>query len=236
MEKNGVTEHNEVADEERSTGNESGGYSSSSYVAPSPSESRALLWKLDLRIIPLIGALYLCSFLDRVNIGNARLAGLTTDLNISPNAYNAALSIFFAGYVLFEVPSNMILKVVGPSKWIPIVMLSWGTVMACMAACKNSAGLLASRFFLGITEAGLFPGIIFYLSLWYTLFFSCSTLAGAFGGVLAYGIMQMDGVGGLHGWQWIFIIEAIPTLLLAFAAYALLPDFPENSKCKSCEH
>lgn len=99
MEKNGVTEHNEVADEERSTGNESGGYSSSSYVAPSPSESRALLWKLDLRIIPLIGALYLCSFLDRVNIGNARLAGLTTDLNISPNAYNAALSIFFAGYV-----------------------------------------------------------------------------------------------------------------------------------------
>ncbi|EIE80286.1 hypothetical protein RO3G_04991 [Rhizopus delemar RA 99-880] len=216
MEKNGVTEHNEVADEERSTGNESGGYSSSSYVAPSPSESRALLWKLDLRIIPLIGALYLCSFLDRVNIGNARLAGLTTDLNISPNAYNAALSIFFAGYVLFEVPSNMILKVVGPSKWIPIVMLSWG-----------------------ITEAGLFPGIIFYLSLWYTrgeqatrvaLFFSCSTLAGAFGGVLAYGIMQMDGVGGLHGWQWIFIIEAIPTLLLAFAAYALLPDFPENSK------
>ncbi|KAG1057285.1 hypothetical protein G6F43_000860 [Rhizopus delemar] len=239
MEKNGVTEHNEVADEERSTGNESGGYSSSSYVAPSPSESRALLWKLDLRIIPLIGALYLCSFLDRVNIGNARLAGLTTDLNISPNAYNAALSIFFAGYVLFEVPSNMILKVVGPSKWIPIVMLSWGTVMACMAACKNSAGLLASRFFLGITEAGLFPGIIFYLSLWYTrgeqatrvaLFFSCSTLAGAFGGVLAYGIMQMDGVGGLHGWQWIFIIEAIPTLLLAFAAYALLPDFPENSK------
>lgn len=118
MEKNGVIEHNEVADEERSTGNESREYSSSSsYVAPSPSESRALLWKLDLRIIPLIGALYLCSFLDRVNIGNARLAGLTTDLNISPDVYNAALSIFFAGYVchysfLFQCLSKCIIGLV----------------------------------------------------------------------------------------------------------------------------
>ncbi|KAI9008886.1 major facilitator superfamily domain-containing protein [Phycomyces nitens] len=133
----------------------------------------------------------------------------------------------------------MMLKKIGPSKWIPIVMISWGIVMACMAALENTAGLLASRFFLGITEAGLFPGVIFYLTLWYTrqeqatrvaFFFACSTLAGAFGGVLAYGIMQMDGIRNMHGWQWIFLIEAIPTLLLAIASYFALPDFPENSK------
>ncbi|KAK4516656.1 uncharacterized protein ATC70_011633 [Mucor velutinosus] len=209
------------------------------FVPPTAEELKAVMWKLDLRIIPFLGLLYLCSFLDRVNIGNAKLAGITKDLSISATDYNIALSIFFIGYIIFEVPSNMILKWIGPSKWIPIVMISWGTVMASMAACHNTAGLLASRFFLGITEAGLFPGVIFYLTLWYkrseqatrvAFFFSCSTLAGAFGGVLAYGIMQMDGLGGLHGWQWIFIIEAIPTLLLSVAAYYFLPDFPENSK------
>ncbi|KAI8366978.1 major facilitator superfamily domain-containing protein [Choanephora cucurbitarum] len=209
------------------------------FVPPTAEELKQVIRKLDLRIIPFLGLLYLCSFLDRVNIGNAKLAGIVTDLHISPTDYNLALSIFFVGYIIFEVPSNMILKKIGPSKWIPIVMISWGTVMAAMAACKNTAGLLASRFFLGITEAGLFPGVIFYLTLWYTrgeqatrvaLFFACSTLAGAFGGVLAYGIMQMDGINGLRGWQWIFIIEAIPTLVLSIAAYFFLPNFPENSK------
>ncbi|KAF7723576.1 hypothetical protein EC973_001817 [Apophysomyces ossiformis] len=207
-------------------------------MEPDSKEFRRLLWKLDLRIVPFLGILYLCSFLDRVNIGNAKLAGLAVDIGISASDYNWALSIFFIGYILFEVPSNLMLKKIGPSKWIPLVMIAWGTVMACMAAIHNTAGLLASRFFLGITEAGLFPGVIFYLSLWYTrkeqatrvaIFFSCSTLAGAFGGVLAYGIMQMNGLQGLRGWQWIFIIEAIPTLVLAFISYFALPDFPENS-------
>ncbi|CAO3685517.1 unnamed protein product [Rhizopus stolonifer] len=236
--KNDFYEHREVAEEEHTIDTESKN-DSNTCVHPSPEELKALMWKLDLRIIPFLGLLYLCSFLDRVNIGNAKLAGITTDLNISATDYNIALSIFFIGYIIFEVPCNMIMKLIGPSKWIPIVMMSWGTVMAAMAACKNTAGLLAARFFLGITEAGLFPGVIFYLSLWYTrgeqatrvaIFFSCSTLAGAFGGVLAYGIMQMDGISGLRGWQWIFIIEAIPTLLLSFAAYFFLPNFPENSK------
>ncbi|KAG1056171.1 hypothetical protein G6F46_002084 [Rhizopus delemar] len=241
LKKTDFKEHLEVVDEEFSIGKQTKEYNSSKeiFVHPSAEELRALIWKLDLRIIPFLGLLYLCSFLDRVNIGNAKLAGITTDLNMNGNEYNLALSLFFVGYIIFEVPCNMIMKLIGPSKWIPIVMISWGTVMAAMAACKNTAGLLASRFFLGITEAGLFPGVIFYLSLWYTrgeqatrvaIFFSCSTLAGAFGGVLAYGIMQMDGLSGLRGWQWIFIIEAIPTLILAFAAYMFLPDFPENSK------
>ncbi|KAI7881294.1 MFS general substrate transporter [Lichtheimia hyalospora FSU 10163] len=207
------------------------------FVPPDEKEWLKLRWKLDLRIIPYVGLLYLCSFLDRVNIGNAKVAGLQEDLGMTGSEYNLALTIFFIGYILFEVPSNLMLKKIGPSKWITIVMLAWGMVMACMAAVHNAAGLLASRFFLGITEAGLFPGVIFYLTLWYTrkeqatrlaLFFGCSTLAGAFGGVLAYGIMQMDGIRGMHGWQWIFIIEAIPTLVLACCTYFALPDFPET--------
>ncbi|CAO3613669.1 unnamed protein product [Cunninghamella blakesleeana] len=197
------------------------------------------MWKIDRRIVPWLGILYLCSFLDRVNIGNAKIAGLEADIGISDFDYNWALSIFFIGYILFEIPSNLLLKKIGPNKWIPIVMISWGVTMAAMAAIHNTAGLLASRFFLGITEAGLFPGAIYYLSLWYTrqqqasrvaIFFSCSTVAGAFGGVLAYGIMQMDGIQGLRGWQWIFIIEALPTILLSGLTYFVLPDLPHRAK------
>ncbi|KAI9490720.1 major facilitator superfamily domain-containing protein [Zychaea mexicana] len=188
------------------------------YEPLSDKEFKRLRWKLDLRIVPFCGVLYLCSFLDRSNIGNAKIAGITEDLHISEDQYNIALSIFFIGYVIFEIPSNIMLKKIGPNLWIPLVMVSF-------------AGLLATRFFLG--------GVIFYMTLWYTrreiatrisLFFGCSTLAGAFGGVLAYGIMQMDGMRGLHGWQWIFIIEAIPTLFLACITYFVLPNLPENSK------
>ncbi|KAK9680510.1 hypothetical protein K7432_015913, partial [Basidiobolus ranarum] len=203
-----------------------------------PVAEKALVRKLDKRLIPFLALLYLCSFLDRVNIGNAKLAHIDQDLALTPSEYNWSLSIFFIGYVLFEVPSNIMLKKIGPSRWIPIVMIAWAVVMMCMAAVTNAAGLLASRFFLGLAEAGLFPGVIFYLSLWYTrqeqalriaLFFGAATIAGAFGGVLAYGIIQMSGIQGLTGWQWIFIIEGIPTLVLAFVSYYYLPDFPETA-------
>ncbi|KAI9490723.1 major facilitator superfamily domain-containing protein, partial [Zychaea mexicana] len=132
----------------------------------------------------------------------------------------------------------LFLKYMGPRKWIALIMVVWGTIMAVMATVKNGDGLLASRFFLGIAEAGLFPGVIFFLSVWYprrtqtiriALFYAASTVAGAFGGVLAYGIMHMDGMRGLAGWQWIFIIEALPTLILAFVTFFYLPDYPENS-------
>ncbi|KAI9323602.1 major facilitator superfamily domain-containing protein [Dichotomocladium elegans] len=181
-------------------------------------EFKRLRWRLDLRIVPFCGLLYLCSFLDRSNIGNAKIAGITTDLNITDNEFNVALSIFFVGYIIFEIPANLMLKKIGPNLWIPLVMIA---------------------FFLGIGEAGLFPGVIFYLTLWYTrreqatriaIFFGWATVAGAFGGVLAFGIMRMDGLRGLHGWQWIFLIEALPTLILAFITFFVLPGLPETSK------
>lgn len=200
--------------------------------------------KIDWHLIPLIAVLYLCSFLDRVNIGNAKVAGIAHDINLTPSEYNWALSIFFIGYVLFEIPSNILLKLMGPRKWICIIMVLWGGIMMSMAAVKTPAGLLASRFFLGLTESGLFPGSVYLISLWYTraeqalrngLFFSTATMAGAFGGVLAYGIAQMEGVAGLHGWQWIFILEGLPTVLLTVVVYFFLPDFPSTAPFLSTE-
>ncbi|KAK5821843.1 major facilitator superfamily domain-containing protein [Linnemannia elongata] len=200
--------------------------------------------KIDWHLIPLIAVLYLCSFLDRVNIGNAKVAGIAHDINLTPSEYNWALSIFFIGYVLFEIPSNILLKLMGPRKWICIIMVLWGGIMMAMAAVKTPAGLLASRFFLGLTESGLFPGSVYLISLWYTraeqalrngLFFSTATMAGAFGGVLAYGIAQMEGVAGLHGWQWIFILEGLPTVLLTVVVYFFLPDFPSTAPFLSTE-
>ncbi|KAI9497585.1 major facilitator superfamily domain-containing protein [Zychaea mexicana] len=185
---------------------------SDNFIEPDEKELRRLMWKLDRRIIPYISLLYLCSYLDRVNIGNAKIAGLMEDIDITESQYNWALSIFFIGYVLFEVPSNLMLKVLGPRIWISIIV---------------------------IAESALYPGVLFYLSVWYTrrqqalriaLFYGSSTLAGAFGGVLAYGIMHMEGLRGLSGWQWIFIIEAIPTLLLGVLTYFVLPDYPESAR------
>ncbi|KAF9922493.1 hypothetical protein FBU30_007359 [Linnemannia zychae] len=200
--------------------------------------------KIDWHLIPLIAVLYLCSFLDRVNIGNAKVAHLDQDIKLTPAEYNWALSIFFIGYVIFEIPSNILLKKFGPRRWICIIMVLWGGIMMAMAAVQNAAGLLAARFFLGLTESGLFPGSVYLISLWYTrseqalrngLFFSTATMAGAFGGVLAYGIAQMDGVSGLHGWQWIFLLEGLPTVLLTVVVYFFLPDFPSNAPFLNAE-
>ncbi|KAF9110197.1 hypothetical protein BGX27_006663 [Mortierella sp. AM989] len=201
-------------------------------------EVRKVRWKVDKRLVPLLSLLYLCSFLDRSNIGNAKVANLEEDLNLESGAYNAALSIFFVGYILGEIPANIALKKLGPRIWVPIVMFCWGTVSICMAAVSNGTGLIVTRFLLGLAESGFAPGPVYIISLWYrrcehalrvAVFFSAATVAGAFGGLLAYGISQLDGVGGLHAWQWIFIIEGLPTIICAAVAYFLLPDFPETS-------
>ncbi|KAF9965477.1 hypothetical protein BGZ70_004784 [Mortierella alpina] len=211
----------------------------SSLIDVDPVAIKKLKAKIDRRLVPLVSMLYLCAFLDRVNIGNAKVGGLEADLQLTPSEYNWSLSIFFIGYVIFEVPSNMCLKVIGPRFWLSLVMVSWGGIMMCMAAVQSATGLLIARFFLGVAESGLFPGVVYLFSLWYTrdeqairngFFFSTATLAGAFGGALAYGIQQMDGIHGLHGWQWIFLLEGLPTVLLTSVVLWLLPDFPHNAK------
>lgn len=197
----------------------------------------ALTDQMDIRLIPMLALLYLLSFLDRGNIGNAKIEGLQEDLNMTDDQYNWCLTVFFFTYAAFEVPSNLVLKKLRPSIWLPSIMVAWGIVMTLMGIVQNYHGLLASRIFLGLTEAGLFPGVAYYLTMWYcrheiqlrqAMFFSAASIAGAFSGLLAYGIAKMDGVGGLEGWRWIFILEGIVTVLVAFASFKLLFDYPET--------
>ncbi|KAF8647123.1 hypothetical protein AX16_006955 [Volvariella volvacea WC 439] len=202
-------------------------------------ERKKVLRKMDWHILPFVSLLYLLSFLDRANIGNARIAGMGEDANLYGLRYNVIAAVFFIPYALAEVPSNIALKLIRPSRWIPSIMVAWGLVMTLMCLCHNYEGLIAARVFLGLTEAGLFPGITFYLSLWYrrrdvaariALFFSAATVAGAFGGLLAYGIEHMDGIAGLHGWQWIFCLEGIATVIVAVVAYFYMHDYPETAR------
>ena len=174
------------------------------------------------------------------NIGNAKLDGLTTDLGIGTNQslYNAALSVFFVSYALFEPGTNILLKRLRPSIFLPIIMVLWGIIMTCMGLVKNASGLIAVRFFLGLAEAGLFPGVNYYLSCWYkrsefgiraAIFFSAAAVAGSFGGLLAAAIDLMKGDGGKDGWSWIFILEGLATVLIGIASFWMVHDFPDDA-------
>ena len=193
---------------------------------------------MDMRLIPMLALLYLMSFLDRGNIGNAKIEGLQEDLGLTADQYNMCLTVFFFTYAAFEVPSNLLLKKLRPSRWLPTIMVAWGVVMTLMGIVQSYAGLLTARIFLGITEAGLFPGVAYYLTMWYTreeiqlrqaMFFSAASIAGAFSGLLAFAIAKMDGLSGLEGWRYIFILEGIATVVVAVVAYFLLYDFPETA-------
>lgn len=153
--------------------------------------------------------------------------------------YNASLSIFFVSYSLFEPLTNVLLKRLRPSVFLPIIMVLWGIVMTTMGLCHNFSGLATARFFLGVAEAGLFPGVNYYLSCWYkrsefgiraAIFFSAAAVAGSFGGLLAAAIALMKGVGGKPGWAWIFILEGLATILVGIASYWMVHDFPDDAK------
>ncbi|EIM87019.1 MFS general substrate transporter [Stereum hirsutum FP-91666 SS1] len=186
-------------------------------------EEKRLYRKLDWRLMPILSLMYLFSFLDR---GNARLDGLETQLNLINNQYNIALTI-------------LVLKKFRPSRWLPGITILWGTIMTLMGLVKTYPQLVGVRTCLGVAEAGLFPGVVYYLTLWYPrqmlqfrigLFFGAASLAGAFSGLLAFGISFMDGVGGLEAWSWIFILEGIATVLVGVLALLVLVDFPATAK------
>ncbi|KXJ87595.1 major facilitator superfamily domain-containing protein [Microdochium bolleyi] len=200
---------------------------------------KKLLRKIDLRLLPAVGVLYLLSFLDRSNVGNARIEGLLIDLSMTGEEYLTGLTLYFVGYVLFEIPCNIILKRTTPHFWLPTLTIAWGVVATLLGIVHNRDGFWAARFFLGVTESGLFPGVVYYFSMWYkrkerqyriALFFSCASLAGAFGGVLAYGIGKMAGIVWERGWRWIFLLEGIATVLVAFFAFGFIHNYPDTSK------
>ncbi|KAK7679927.1 hypothetical protein QCA50_017087 [Cerrena zonata] len=202
-------------------------------------DQKQLIKKLDFRLMPLFTILYLISFLDRGNIGAAKIEGLAEDLNLQGSEYNLCLTVFFIFYATLEIPSNILLNHVKPSALIVLAVILWGIVMTCTGLVQKYEDLLACRALLGIFEAPLFPGISFYLSVYYTkneflvreaIFFSAASIAGAFSGLLAAAITQMDGIGGLEGWRYIFILEGALTILLGILAYFVFPDFPQDAK------
>ncbi|KIY02918.1 uncharacterized protein Z520_01383 [Fonsecaea multimorphosa CBS 102226] len=202
-------------------------------------EERRIIRKIDVRLLPVLAVLYLCSYLDRSNIGNAKIAGMYEDLELYGLRYNTVVAVFFVTYALFEVPSNIMLKIVRPSIWLAILSFSWGTVMTLMGVVQSYHGMVAARFFFGLTEAGFFPAATYLLSLWYkryemqtrmALFYSAASLAGAFSGLLAFAIEKMDGVAGLAAWRWIFILEGLVPVAISFTLYWVLPDSPATAR------
>ncbi|KIK07427.1 hypothetical protein K443DRAFT_129105 [Laccaria amethystina LaAM-08-1] len=200
---------------------------------------RRLMRRIDLHVIPWLSVLYILSFMDRGSIGNAKLFHLEEDININDGKYLIALSVFFLPYAVFEPASNVILRKLKPSLWLSTMMLLWGVVMTLHGFIRNYSDLIILRFLLGITEGGLYPGIVFYISSWYkrsemgsriAIFFSSAAIAGAFSGLLAAAIDTMDGVGGRPGWSWIFIIEGLATVLASFASFWLIQDFPDTAE------
>ncbi|KAI1842384.1 hypothetical protein JX266_011425 [Neoarthrinium moseri] len=195
--------------------------------------------KVDVRLVPMLALLYLICHIDRANIGNAKIEGMVEDLGMTGVQYNTVLSIFFVPYVLLEVPSNILLKKFKrPSMFLGILTTGWGIIMTTTGLVTNFGGLMAVRVLLGIFEAGFFPAAIYLCTYWYmpkdlatriSYFYTASALSGAFSGLLAAAIAEMDGVGGYAGWRWIFILEGLVTVMIGISCFFLLIDSPALS-------
>lgn len=190
------------------------------------------MWKLESKRIDWKLTTY------RVNIGNARLYGLEEDLHLSSEQFQVTVSIFFVTYLLFEVPSNLVLKLFTPRRWVSFIVIAWGIIATLTGLVQSYGALIACRLLLGVVEAGLFPGLSVYLTFFYTkhelalrigYLFVSSAIAGALGGLLAYGIGHMDGVCGMSGWRWILIIEGIPSVILGVVTFVALPNDAESA-------
>ena len=200
--------------------------------------------KVGWRLIPFLLICYVVAYLDRVNVGFAKLQMLQ-DLKFSETVYGLGAGIFFIGYFLFEVPSNVILHRVGARVWIARIMVTWGVISAGMMFVESATSFYVMRFLLGVAEAGFFPGIILYLTYWYpaarrarmtALFMSAIALSGVIGGPLSGWIMQsFAGVNGLKGWQWLFILEGLPSILVGIVTFFYLDDSIKQAKWLTSE-
>ncbi len=193
--------------------------------------------KISLRLIPYIFVLYILAYLDRVNVGFAALE-MRRDLHLSATVYGTGAGIFFLGSSMFDLPSNLLLGRVGPRKWIARIMISWGLIATAMMFVKGAHSFYAMRFFLGVSEAGFFPGMILYLTYWYPTtkraeavarFMTATSIAGVIGAPLSAALLKLEGVLNLHGWQWLFLVEGIPTFLMGISVLFYLHDHPRDA-------
>jgi MFS transporter, ACS family, tartrate transporter len=202
-----------------------------------PEFQRRTMLKVSWRLLPLIVLCYLMAYIDRTNVSFAALT-MNQDLGLTPYWFGLGAGIFFLGYALFEVPSNMVLHRAGARVWIARIMITWGIISGLMAAATGPISFIVLRFLLGVAEAGFFPGIIFYLTYWFpaayrgraiSILYIAVPVSNAIASILSGLILEMDGTLGLKGWQWVFILEAIPAVLLAFVVLWRMTERPAHA-------
>lgn len=195
---------------------------------------KRVIRRITLRLIPFMFILYIVAYLDRINVGFAALQ-MNADLSLSPTVFGFGGGIFFVGYFLFEVPSNLILHRVGARLWIARIMISWGLIASAMMFVVGPKSFCALRFLLGLAEAGFFPGMILYLTYWFPVrylartvafFMTATPLAGVFCGPVSGALLEMHGFLGISGWQWLFLMEGLPAVILGFVVLLYLPESP----------
>ncbi|KAK4198090.1 major facilitator superfamily domain-containing protein [Triangularia verruculosa] len=215
-----------------------GSHASQAIPALDPHEEKRLLLKLDAVFVPIIMLVYLSCFLDRTNIGNVKVAGMPEDIGASDAEFSTAVSIFYATYVAFESPWAILLKKLTPRVVLTGLCVVWSLTTIFSGFITNIGGLYAARLILGACEGGLFPGLNLYLTMVYkreeqarrvSYLFVCAALSGAFGGLLAYVLLKMDGIGGYAGWRWVYIIEGIFSILIGLLIWFGLPNDPTNA-------
>ena len=188
------------------------------------------------RILPLVGLAYLCAYIDRVNVGFAA-ASMNADLGFSATVYGLGAGLFFLGYALFEIPSNLMLVRFGARRWIARIMITWGLLSAAMMFVQSPMQFYGMRFVLGVAEAGFYPGVIYYFASWFpachrsravSRFFAFSPLASIVMGAASGWLLGLEGRAGLHGWQWLFIVQGLPTIFVGLIVLRNLPDAPSH--------
>lgn len=226
-------------------------------------QQRKILWRIDTRLVLTLGFMYCVSLMDRTNLGLAAIGGMAVDLVLIDFRYSTITLVFFITYVLLQPAATVVLRRLGPRLFLPSITLLWGITMICFGFLKTWTQMVGLRIVLGIFEAGFFPGCAYLLSCWYprfelqkrnAVFYLIGSMASAFSGILAYGFLQMDGLGGgpaylgqkygptkadptapagqlppIAGWRWIFIMEGVITCAIALAGYYLVVDFPEKA-------
>ena len=198
---------------------------------------RTAIRKVSVRVLPLLFVLYIAAFLDRTNLGLASLQ-MNRDVGLSAAAYGFGAGVFFIGYGLFEVPSNVILARIGAQRWIARIAITWGVIACAMMFIRGTTSFYILRFLLGAAEAGCFPGIVYYLTQWFperqrasamSRFMVSIPLSGTIGGPLGGALLSLNGRLGLAGWQWLFLVEGLPSILLGVAVLFMLPNRPSDA-------
>lgn len=193
--------------------------------------------------MPVLFVSYVLAYIDRVNVGFAALR-MNADIGISPYVYGLGAGVFFLGYFICEIPSNLVMAKVGARRWISRIMISWGVIAAAMALVEGPTSFIVMRFLLGAAEAGFFPGVILYLTTWFPQQYRARMIAAfivavpvslALGGPISTAILGLDGLAGLKGWQWLFILEGLPTMLVGVLFLKVMPDRPSEAKWLSSE-